>query len=276
MTKSYIQNEFTCGYITFSIAESTNSKIKRKINGSALTLVDMRKTIDSIQFHEDVNDYYIKAQKKHKEKNPIIIDLMSNLKITNKIAEAIIGSIQKLQKLVLYQKNDDEFEIIEQIVDKDGKFDHQETLNIKKGICSCNKFYQPEIHCSHQLKVIEFMNNEIKITPDYINPRWINDESYLPIDFSFNEIKNVHITKNQNVSNLIKSTSGRYTYIMSQFQTIATIASKSSNNFNKATKTLEQLQLDLEPIENETIIEEKSSRPGRKKKNRIQKNKSGH
>lgn len=201
---------------------------------------------------------------------------MSNLKISNKIAEAIVGSIQKLQKLVLYQKNDDEFEIIEQIVDKDGKFDHQETINIKKGICSCNKFYQAGIPCSHQLKVIEFMNNEIKITPDYINPRWINDESYLPIDFSFNEIKNVHITKNQNVSNLIKSTSGRYTYIMSQFQTIATIASKSSNNFNKATKTLEQLQLDLEPIENETIIEEKSSRPGRKKKNRIQKNKSDH
>ena len=68
MTKSYIQNEFTCGYITFSIAESTNSKIKRKINGSALTLVDMRKTIDSIQFHEDVNDYYIKAQKKTQRK----------------------------------------------------------------------------------------------------------------------------------------------------------------------------------------------------------------
>ena len=63
---------------------------------------------------------------------------------------------------------------------------------------------------------------------------------------------------------------------MSQFQTIATIASKSSNNFNKATKTLEQLQLDLEFIENETIIEEKSPRPSRKKKNRIQKNKSDH
>ena len=268
MAKSYLRNTFTCGYITSSIAESANNKLKSHLNNSSMTLVEMRKRVDSIQLHDKINDYYIKIRKPHKAKNPLIIDLMANLKISNIIAEAIIGSIEKVPKLTLIKK-DNSYDIIENITNELGEFDHQEIFEVNDKICSCNKFYQTGIPCSHLLKVLEFENEEISITPDMIHKRWITNKFNLPFDFSLNDIDKVRISKTQNAGKLIKSTTGRYTYIMSQFQMIANIGSRSQTNFNKVTKILDKLQTDLEFDEDPKIIEEKGVRPGRKKSKRI-------
>lgn len=268
MTKSYLQNTFTCGYITSSIAESANNKLKSYLNECSMTLVDMRTKVNSIQLHDKVNDYYVKSRKPHKAKNPLIIDLMANLKISNVIAEAIIGSIEKVPKLTLIKKKAS-YEIIENITNQLGEFDHQEIFEVNDKICSCNKFYQTGIPCSHLLKVLEFENKEITIAPDMVHKRWKTDKLNLPFDFTLYGIDKVHINKTQNAGKLIKSTTGRYTYIMSQFQMIANIGSRSQTNFNIVTKCLDKLQTDLEFIEDPKIIEEKGIRPGRKRSKRI-------
>ena len=171
ISKVGLKDTFTCGYISSSIAESANSRIKSYISGKALTLLEMRIALDNIIANDTTNDQYVKIVKPHKMKDPLVLEMIVTFNISPRIAESIAGSIRKTERLSLLKLNN-EYKISEEITDRNGKVLRTENYIVKDGHCSCFKFEQSGLPCSHIIKVYQYEQIPISNLP--INRRWMN------------------------------------------------------------------------------------------------------
>ncbi len=266
ISKAFLGKAFTCGYVTSSISESANSMLKSYVSTQTMDLISMRKAADKLHEQREANQSYIKKRKKHKMCDPSIYDIMLNLNISKEISEAIAGSINKVKRLTLEEEKGEVYNIYDMVNKENGEFDHQENFKVINGECSCNKFFQTGIPCSHLLKVLDHCHGTI--SKDLINPRWfIKSLDERKIDIP-KIVEKFRFTDDSSESNLIKSVNGRYSYLMSLSQTVASLASKSQQSFLKTSKILTQMENDLKAPEDQ-IIDENGSKPGRKRYKRI-------
>ena len=102
------------------------------------------------------------------------------------------------------------------------------------------------------------------LTSLYFAYLYKNYEVQIPLDET-----TVVIKKNVKPSNQISSSKGRYIYILSQAQTLASLGSKNAANFDKVVNTFEKLQSEMFSQNKDNINDDKCTHPGRKKKKRI-------
>ncbi|KAK8891442.1 hypothetical protein M9Y10_028651 [Tritrichomonas musculus] len=142
ISKVGLKDSFTLGYISSSIAESANNRIKSYIYGRALTLLEMRMAMDSIIEGQRANEQYLKGRKRNKEQDCRIVNLLVTRNISTKIAQAIVGSMQKADSRLIITKEDQKYLVTDEIRDKQGNLQYTEHFTIEKGHCSCYKFEQ--------------------------------------------------------------------------------------------------------------------------------------
>ena len=98
MIKSKIQY-FTCGYNTSSISESSNNRLKSCLPKRPLSLKEIREEMSFVEHNSYYSKRYIKGRKMKKVRSPDIVEIMSHFHVSQSIAEAISGSINKTEDL---------------------------------------------------------------------------------------------------------------------------------------------------------------------------------
>lgn len=89
---------FTCGYNTSSISESINARTKKFLGKHSLTVKDIREHATFVEHNSFYNQRYMKGRKKKKALSENITEIMTKLDVTQSVAEAIAGSIEKSEK----------------------------------------------------------------------------------------------------------------------------------------------------------------------------------
>lgn len=95
ISKAYIGDSFTCGYITSSISEAANHQLKSFVQSRTLTLAEMRAAATELYEQRETNEAYIKGRKPHKQKDPRILEMIARFNVSPKIAEALVESTRK-------------------------------------------------------------------------------------------------------------------------------------------------------------------------------------
>lgn len=74
--------------------------------------------------------------------DPLLYDIILNLNVSKVIAEAIAGSINKVERLTLEEAKGGVYNIYDMVNRESGEFDHQKIFKVINDKCSCNKFFQ--------------------------------------------------------------------------------------------------------------------------------------
>lgn len=262
ISKAYIGNVFTCGYYTSSIAESANNRIKSQINSRSMTLLEMRLLVDRITEQQKINDQYVKSRKLHKANDPKIIELIATFNISLRIAEAVVGSFRKAERLKC-EKKGSEYLIKEDIITDDKTTTRTETYTVSGNHCTCNKFEQSGLPCSHFISTIIFEKKDLSSIP--ISQRWIIDKEATSLidDIQIKALKGEYCYHHDLApSSQVTSKNGRFLLIMSESHELATLGSRSSADFDYVINRLKDI---IEKLETgKSIVEDVGTRPGRK------------
>lgn len=264
ISKAFIGHHFTAGYNTSSLAESHNSALKSFVQGQMMTLVEMRDAVDELQRQQTVNDSYIRGRKPHREENAQLLDAMMTYGISKRVAQSIVGSDQKSNKITCRRRGPS------YVMEEEVKLGENETeiiryeLSGRKRICPCCKLEQTGIPCSHILRLLK--EQGVPLTPDLIHQRWITENvsttdqviETLPPPELIREI----VANDQQGG--VQSVTGRYVLLLSQGRDLAQIASKSAETFKKVSDTLKELEDELLHPKTSTPIDDHGVRPGRK------------
>lgn len=98
--------------------------------------------MDSIIEGQRANEQYLKERKRNKEQDCRIVNLLVTRNISTKIAQAIVGSMQKADSRLIITKEDQKYLVTDEIRDKQSNLQYTEHFTIEKGHCSCYKFEQ--------------------------------------------------------------------------------------------------------------------------------------
>lgn len=265
ISKAYTGQIFTCGFYTSSIAESMNNRIKSQISARSMTLLEMRILIDEIIEQQETNKQYIKCRKQHKANDPLIIEMIATFNVGTRIAEALVGSFKKMERLKC-NKNGDNYLVDDEIKNNEGKIIRTEKFIVIGDHCSCNKLEQTGLPCSHLFKIYQMEKKAIGSLP--ISKRWILNNDSVPSadDIQIKTLKTNFQYKDVQPSAQVISSSGRYLLILSKAHNLATVGSRTSKDFDYVMQTLEEAQQKI--MNNETVVDDAGIRPGRKSSKR--------
>lgn len=148
MFKSRIQY-FTCGYITLFISESSNNRFKSCFPKCPLSLKEIREEMSFVEHNSYYSKRYIKGRKMKKVRSPDIIEILSYFHISQSIAEAISGSINKTEDLEINIIGAQLAFVIEKKINYITGERYEENFIISDGRSSCNKQESTGLPCSH-------------------------------------------------------------------------------------------------------------------------------
>lgn len=188
-------DEYTKGQMTTGISESTNHIIKIGVNGTIITLLDMKKEILNAFDKKNLSEKY--KEKKHRYIN-IEETGIYKLKGPNKIISKIKGSIKKAMRLE-YKENSDVIIIFDPKKFSDEEF----KVSLPESKCECNKLKIFHLPCSHLIKArldhgldpIEGVDPDFNVTYEFNKSmvRWnvsnnLNDDHQNDEQFSITNI----------------------------------------------------------------------------------------
>ena len=262
ISKAYMGPRFNCGYITSSVSESSNHQLKAFVQTRSLTLAEMRDAATELYAQRQVESMYVKGRKPHKCLNAKVMDIMTDLNVSVRIAESIAGSSEKANRLHC-KKNGPVFTVVEEVKCGDGTVRH-DRYNVTGRGCPCCKREQSGIPCSH---IIAMLNKQkLPLTKKHIASRWILDSHTLSVnDLSVSRAEGDYRTKTDVVtSGEVLSVNGRFVIILSQAQSLANAGSKDAKTFDRVMEMLKQIESEILYPHVPTVVDDKCARPGRK------------
>lgn len=147
---------FNLGYISSTITESSNARFKNgKSKGSFLTFSEARDLFTRVEVKSERNRYYIKNRKPRKMLSLELARVMEECNVSVPIAESICGSIEKAKALKVHNNDDNWF------VSNSSNIYDNHIINKNSLLCSCKKFEQVGLPCSHIIAALP--NMEIKL-----------------------------------------------------------------------------------------------------------------
>ena len=261
-TKAFTKQVLSLGYLSNVFSECNNSNIRRLIGSKALSLCEMRDIITRADERRKMNREYFKMQSYNKLFDPRIFELMSSLKLDEKIAASIAESLQKSLDLKI-EKMDDSYKITELKTN-----DSFIVTNTNSWFCTCGKLTSTGLPCSHIFKVFEY--NEIPIinVSSLISRRWILTEKELNVCAESIAAKENFVLKSKKNGNP-SSSKQRFINISAKMQSIADLGSRSQGKYDMVMNSLKIIENKLLGIKK--VVDSSASRCGRPRKGRIKK-----
>lgn len=266
--KSLLGNAFTCGYITSSISESANNRLKSRMSGRAMSLADIRELQNEIEEQANTNTRYVKGRKHLRAVHPEIAELVTSLRITQPIAEAIAASLHKAKKLRT-EHTGPKYMFFEQHVDAGGNVLREDKFEVIRTHCTCCKLEQTGIPCCHLLS--KLTQTKTRIGEQHLHARWKLTEFEQQERLCTASIEATRFRYQEPQGAVITATpQGRFLFLTSHARHIVDVASKSQEHFELCVKSFEKLveQMEDKSKEDTVVSEDHFSRPGRKRLHR--------
>mgnify|MGYP001058867614 CR=1 FL=1 len=161
------------------------------------------------------------------------MQIMEACKVSLATAESILGSIHQAEQLEI-EVFTNYYQICESIYNISEQVHHVEEFCVCDNRCSCHKFEQVGLPCSHLIKVLkQEEKNILQSIP--INPKWkivasdrqLNKEELLSLSVAIQPSQLKYIERS---STSITSPQARYVTLLSYCTSLAEVGSKSSDN----------------------------------------------
>lgn len=167
----------------------------------------------------------MKGRKKKKALSENITEIMTKLDVTQSVAEAIAGSIEKSEKCQCeITGTQSAIVTVEKQLGFDGKYGViDEQYEISNGHCSCLKTESTGLSCSHLIKYITEKGQDV-LESIPISPRWKLVNRNLFFTKSETESKCVEFEEQDAVP---ATQAERYTILQAKPKSLVSIASKS-------------------------------------------------
>lgn len=266
--KSRMGDMFNCGYITSSGSESANNRLKSHMSGRALSLCEIRNLQTEITQQANTFARYITSRKRRKVLAAELVAIMTKVNVSQNIATRIMYSKEKAEKFSVTRRGPSF--ILEQSVElQDGTtLIERHTVNRMK--CTCHKFEQTGLPCSHLLRTLT--EQGIELTPDRVHPRWRLDQEISEINIDPGELEGVPGLTFERINPENRDTDlspqGRYMMLVAQTRSLIAIASRTKQAFVRLSERLSELEAELENEnrqEPSEIVDAHATRPGRKR-----------
>lgn len=256
-------NFFTCGYNTSSISESMNSRLKRIAHKKPLTLTEIREQMTFTEHYSMCTKRFIKGRKMKMTRTLDVVEIMTLFNVSQSIAEAISGSIQKAANLDCEIINQNLAKITQKKDDSNLGKELTETYFITDGQCSCLKQISTGLPCSHFIKYLLATGNEV-YRSIMIHPRYILSGKQ-PYEVSRNLFNEYVVHEKATVVTDDEKT--RFILLRSQSIALSSIASKTQKTFNIFKECLSNAEEKIEQASNcPEIVDQFGTRPGRKRR----------
>ena len=252
--KSHI-NGFNCGYNTSSVAESNNRRIKNLLPNRALTLREIRALLISAEEYSMMSRRYVKGKKLRKLRSPLIINILKHFDISENIAEAIAGSIEKSEKLE-YEPFDDFAIITEKKFELNGEY--CENYIVTSTECECKKQEHTGLPCSHIIRYWKEMNmnvyDQIKIAE-----RWKITKASDPLE----QLSDANHFTEESVKVVPTTNHERFILLRAKGLSLIGIASRTQNGFECLSSILDEAEIKLTQGQEAIVQDEIGVTPGR-------------
>lgn len=260
-TKAFTKNVLSLGYLANVFSECNNSNIKKLLGSNASSLSEMREVITRSEERRKLNREFIKSRKSYKAIDVQLTSIMSMFHVQKVIAESIVGSKNKADKLS-FEKNGNIWKVTENQTN-----DIYLVKNEGVWQCSCGKVTSVGLPCSHIIKILKELNEFEKIK-ELIHKRWIQSEQSTNIEIIKHSDEQFQIFSK--VTNVNIPCKKRYLNMMAKSQSVASIACKNKKAYNEYMKMLEDTQKKFLGIYNHR--DAKAVKCGRPRKSRIKPN----
>ncbi|KAK8876581.1 hypothetical protein M9Y10_006799 [Tritrichomonas musculus] len=257
-TKAFTKNVLSLGYLANVFSECNNSNIKKLLGSNASSLSEMREVITRSEERRKLNREFIKSRKSYKAIDVQLTSIMSMFHVQKVIAESIVGSKNKADKLS-FEKNGNIWKVTENQTN-----DIYLVKNEGVWQCSCGKVTSVGLPCSHIIKILKELNEFEKIK-ELIHKRWIQSEQSTNIEIIKHSDEQFQIFSK--VTNVNIPCKKRYLNMMAKSQSVASIACKNKKAYNEYMKMLEDAQNKFLGIYNHR--DAKAVKCGRPRKSRI-------
>jgi hypothetical protein len=259
---------FNLGYITSSIAESLNARVKSNISGRNMTLTELRREVITSEAMMATNREYLSARP-NRSQNPVVVDeLIRDLRVSKPIAVGIAHSLQKARILNVLPRDADSVFDVRQM--QWGQPDSIFIVRIAPDItCSCAKVETVGVPCSHICAVLAFIDKLPRLG-ELVHDRWRLDADQVHQERASLASPVLDMPETLRTSGL--STKQRYASLMGDAASIAAHACKSAPHYDEMRTALSTLASHiLQPAgDNERPVRELSGvRPGRPGRHRV-------
>lgn len=141
---------------------------------------------------------------------------------------------------------------------------HKHTYKVKGKHCECMKLEQSGLPCSHLLKTLEVQG--LELTTTFLSSRWVLPGNVLCLhDLSVGCLgKGDRRISEGAPAAKVTTVNGRFVVLLSQAQSIASIASKNAISFDRVLRQLEGIEQDLLAKDDPVVVDDKGVRSGRK------------
>jgi hypothetical protein len=271
ISKSGTKTVFSLGYISSSISESANSRLKVLTTGTNMTLLRMRKMASRQEQQALLNRRWLKLRKTRKARDPFVVNMLgAGFEI--RIAEALAGSWAKSEHLQCSEVAEKGFYGFE-VSDSSGPGGYVSIFRVpKKGNCSCGKAVTCGLPCSHQLAVMRLTGTQ----PDWVElvkPRWRGGEVDARDVREFLAVAPPSVPESGPDMSQPTTSRHRFSTIVAKCQGIATIAAKDKESYIKLMGLLSDFENALRKTRgrmgSKIVDIAGAGHPGRKRKARI-------
>ena len=261
--KSFLTDKLTLGYNTSSMAEASNSRLKRSLGQCRATLTDIRQVLDSCEERAADEHAYVKRRKPHLLKSQEFAHLVETFHVETRICEALISSRQKGDSTTGREAG--EVYTVEETIRLGAETFTEHFHVTATGKCSCGKLENVGIPCSHLFSYWKHLGIPDPYLMCQILPRWqFNDESP---DILPSPISPVFVLPSTCSTVQRLTVKARYNVLASQCAAIIKIGAGSEQQFELAKGILDELQQKLENPK--PALDDRALRPGRPHVHRI-------
>lgn len=257
-------NYFTCGYNTSSISESMNNKLKKDLPLRELTLTEIRQHLSFVENNSMLNNRYYKKRKNIKILPKDIVAIMSRYNVSENVAEAIAGSIEKSNKLEIMFNENGSCTIKDPKINTDAKQTYYETYHIHNNRCSCYKQESTGLPCSHYIRYLK-ETQQNWFDKMEVGKRWMID--YAQCISTENLITNAKIEIEQPQVSYTNEKE-MFTILRARTMALVSLAAKDPEKSEIMTGMLADMEkkFDEVPAKEPIVIDEYGTRSGRKSK----------
>lgn len=268
--KAQMGDMFNCGYITSSGSESANNRLKSHMSGRALSLCEIRSLQTDITQQANAFARYLTGRKHRKVVAAELVEIMTLTNVSQNIATRILYSKQKAERFNVTRRGPNF--IMEQTIEVEDGTTLIEKHTVSRTKCTCRKFEQTGLPCSHVLRTL--MEQGIELSTEHVHPRWRLDHEIQEINFDRSELEGVgtafeSVPTSNSETDL--SPQGRYMMLVAQTRSLIAIASRSKQAFVRLSERLSELEAELQDenhLNPTEIVDAHATRPGRKRMRR--------
>jgi hypothetical protein len=274
-TKSH-NRAWSLGYITSSIAEASNSRLKTHTSPRNQSLTELRQNANDVEDQARVNEQYLKSAKHYKMKDPQVQIFMDNYLVSRRIAEALAGSYNKASRLTVTEmESENQFRVEEPAAFGESS---EFVVDADADSCSCWKKETVGIPCSHLICVLMKLGQLDRLA-ELIDRRWTSDAiTNAEVEIEFHSIPDsVPVDPAMSPS----TPRQRYVRLFGMCQSIASLAGKTERTYEMALGDLQGLLSRLERPGGEEcdcgdeVMDARGNRAGRPSMKRIRTESTG-